>query len=137
MIDVIYIGKKPSAIDNVAASGKTWAGNGDVQSVTPGQARRLVAYADQWALANPDDLGAVNAPTITQVEDQHGNRVDVHEADLTRPLERMSATELVALAKTRFNKDFKATIGKARLINEIEELAKGIDPAGPFKSDLK
>lgn len=137
MIDVKYIGKKPSAIDNVASSGKTWAGNGDVQSVTASQARRLIAYRDQWELVNPDDLNEVNEPTITRVLDQTGKQVDVSEADLNRPLERLSATELVALAKQRFGKEFNPRIGKTRLINEIEELEKGTDPAGPFKSDLK
>ncbi|MEN9864940.1 MAG: hypothetical protein RL748_530 [Pseudomonadota bacterium] len=38
-IAVRYVGKKLNAQDNVAKSGKLWEGNGDVQWVTPKQAR--------------------------------------------------------------------------------------------------
>lgn len=49
-VAVRYVGKKPTAQDNVAKSGKLWEGNGDVQWVTSKQAKILTRYADQWAL---------------------------------------------------------------------------------------
>lgn len=137
MIEVKYVGKKPSAIDNLTQSGKTWNGHGDVQSVTVAQARRLIVYADQWELANPGDLDAVNEPVVTQVLDRDGKPVDVTENDLKRPLEKMSPAELVAVARTRFNKTLNVKMGRTRLIDEIEALDKGMDPITTSKSDLK
>lgn len=58
LVGVIYVGKKPTAHDNVAGSGKVWNGNGDVQEVTELQAATLTKYRDQWAYAPTDnDVG--------------------------------------------------------------------------------
>ena len=45
-VKIKYVGRKPFCIDNVARSGASWNGNGDVQEVTPAQAKILIKYAD-------------------------------------------------------------------------------------------
>jgi hypothetical protein len=49
-----YVGKKPFAVDPVAGSGKTWNGNGDIQTMTDKQGEMLCKYPDQFEDANPD-----------------------------------------------------------------------------------
>lgn len=55
LVAIEYVGLKPAAIDNVSGSGKTWAGAGDVQHVTPAQAEKLLAYPDQWRIAEQQE----------------------------------------------------------------------------------
>lgn len=127
-IKIVYIGKKPFAYDNVAKSGKCWAGNGDVQEVTEGQAKQLLKYPDQWALVDEADIEAVNTPTTTEVQGEGGEIVSVPDADLTKPLEKMSKAELVALAKLKWGKDLDASNPKKLLIDSIEEFARDLEP---------
>lgn len=127
-IKIVYVGKKPFAYDNVAKSGKCWQGNGDVQEVTEGQAKHLLKYPDQWALVDPADVEAVNTPTTTEVQGEDGETVNVPDTDLTKPLERMSKAELVALAKAKWGKDLDATKGKKLLIDSIEEFDRDLEP---------
>ena len=56
MVRVKYVGKKPHAIDNVASSGKTWTGHGDVQVVTEAQAEKLCKFPDQWELVKGGEV---------------------------------------------------------------------------------
>ena len=70
LVQVVYVGNKPHAFDNVAHSGKCWAGKGDVQEVTDAQAKLLLKYPDQWALANEADRAAVEAPVSIQGKDE-------------------------------------------------------------------
>lgn len=127
LVDIKYVGKKPFALDNVAGSGKLWNGNGDVQTVTANQAKILLKYPDQWALANAEDATMVDQPVTIEVEtgtdDQGQAQVEqVDTESLGKPLERMTKPELVAFAKVKFNADLDVSKGKKALIDQIEEL---------------
>lgn len=128
LIEVVYIGKKPFAFDNVAGSGKCWEGNGAVQEVTLAQAKQLVKYPDQWALNDKNDSKAVAANSVVQVPDEDGQMVEVNAADLSKPLENMSKTELLALAKNKFGKELKNSLSKKLLIDAIEEFERDLEP---------
>ena len=104
MIAVQYVGKKPFACDNVAGSGKFWHGNGDVQDVTEAQAKVLLKFPDQWALADEANREAVEAPRTIQVDDGQGGTIEVPEEALSKPLEKMDKTELTAYAQAKFGK---------------------------------
>jgi len=127
-IKIVYVGKKPFAYDNVAKSGKCWQGNGDVQEVTEGQAKQLMKYPDQWALVDPADVEAVNTPVTTEVQGEDGNAVDVSHDELSKPLEKMSKAELVALANVKWGKKLDARKSTKDLIDAIEEFARDIEP---------
>lgn len=127
LVDIKYVGKKPFALDNVAGSAKLWNGNGDIQPVTQAQAKILLKYPDQWALANAEDATTVEQPATIEVEtgtdDQGQTQVEqVDTESLGKPLERMTKPELVALAKVKFNADLDVSNGKKALIDQIEEL---------------
>lgn len=127
LVDIKYVGKKPFALDNVAGSAKLWNGNGDIQPVTQAQAKILLKYPDQWALANAEDATTVEQPATIEVEtgtdDQGQTQVEqVDTESLGKPLERMTKPELVALAKVKFNADLDVSKGKKALIDQIEEL---------------
>lgn len=127
-INVKYVGKKPFAIDNVARSGRTWTGAGDVQPVTPTQAKRLIAYPDQWQLENIDDLVAVNQPATITTADDDGAKVETNADDLDQPPEKMTATQLVALAKHKYGKTLHLRVGKKVLLDELTDIIKNNDP---------
>lgn len=127
LIPVRYIGNKPAAYDNIARSGVTWNGYGDVQEVTDAQAKLLIKYADQWELVDEDDAEAVNAPVSINVIDEDGDRVSVDPETLNKPLEKMSKPELVALAKDRWGKHIDARWSTKRMIDQIEEWQRDLD----------
>ena len=85
MPKIKYIGKKPTKQDNVAGTGKTWNGAGDVQEVSDLAAERLLKHSDAFAL---DDGAAskTDAETESEPEDQFAG---------------LSKEELHALAKER------------------------------------
>ena len=58
MPKIKYIGKKPTKQDNVAGTGKTWIGTGDVQEVSDLAAERLLKHTDVFVL---DDGAATKA----------------------------------------------------------------------------
>ena len=122
LIKIVYVGKKPYCFDNVAGSGKCWNGKGDVQEVTEAQAKQLLKFPDQWDVANDEDAGIVNTPTTVEIKDEDGQDVQVDQATLTKPLEKMSKAELVALPKAKWGKDLDPTKAKKLLIDAIEEL---------------
>lgn len=113
-----YVGKKPFAFDNVAQSGKIWAGHGDVQEVSDAQARKLLGYPDQWALDDPKSAKelAVVHPVITT--DEQGQPVELDPAELLKPIERMSKIELVALAQS-MGKSLPTTMARKGMIDQI------------------
>ena len=127
-IEIAYVGKKPAAYDNVAKSGKCWNGYGDTQFVTPDQARVLLRYPDQWALAHEEDAFMVNAPTSTVVQGEDGQSVRVMDSELTKPLEKMSKSELAAFAKAKFGKKLDARKATKELIDTIEEFERDLEP---------
>jgi len=127
-IKIVYVGKKPFAYDNVAKSGKCWAGKGDVQEVRPEEAKILLKYPDQWALVDEADEQAVNAPVTTAVVGEDGEDVSVPHDDLKKPLESMSKAELVALAMAKWGKKLDARMSTKNLIDAIEEFERDIEP---------
>ncbi|QOJ19493.1 MAG: hypothetical protein HRU77_01545 [Gammaproteobacteria bacterium] len=131
MVKIIYVGKKPSAFDNVARSGKTWAGNGDIQEVTKEQAAILLKYPDQWAkMEEPpeqqDENGGYNdgGDGNDNGNDDDGNQDDgqSNTVDTSIPLEKMTKDELIVLAKAKYGKDLPETMTKKQLIDELEAL---------------
>lgn len=121
LVPVIYVGNKPHAFDNIAHSGKSWQGKGDVQEVTDAQAKLLLKYPDQWALANEADRAAVDAPVSIQSQDENGEAVTIDPDDLKKPLEKMNKAELSALAKQSWDKELDPAMTKKAMIDQIEE----------------
>lgn len=128
MVKIKYVGRKATAIDNVAGSGKIWAGAGDVQEVTAQQARKLVLYADQWALENEKDLKLIAKEPVTRFINPDGDRVEIKESALNRALEKLSHDELRAFALENFQKSFRPDATRTSMMNDIEELQAGMDP---------
>jgi hypothetical protein len=127
LIPVIYVGKKPQAFDNVARSGKTWNGAGDVQEVTDAQAKMLIKFPDQWQLADDADLAQVNQPTSITGTNEDGDSVTVDPASLTKPLEKMNKAELTALAIDRWGKELDSKLSKKQMIDQLEEWQETLD----------
>lgn len=127
LIAVRYVGNKLAAYDNVARSGVTWNGKGDVQQVTDAQAKVLIKYTDQWVLANANDQATVLAPVSIQVTDEDGESVSIDPDDLDKPLEKMSKAELKAYAANKWNKELDARKSTKALIDQIEEFERDLD----------
>lgn len=121
LVPVVYVGNKPHAFDNIAHSGKSWQGNGDVQEVTDAQAKLLLKYPDQWALANEADRAAVEAPVSIEGKNEDGEAVTIDPDDLKKPLEKMNKAELSALAKQSWDKELDPAMTKKAMIDQIEE----------------
>ncbi len=121
LVPVVYVGNKPHAFDNIAHSGKSWQGKGDVQEVTDAQAKLLLKYPDQWALANEADRAAVEAPVSIQSTDEAGEAVTIDPDDLKKPLEKMNKAKLSALAKQSWDKELDPAMTKKAMIDQIEE----------------
>lgn len=132
LIKIRYVGKKPFAFDNVAGSGKCWSGAGDVQEVSAAQARSLLKYPDQWAAVDAEDAARAAAPVTVEVTDEDGQGAHVDRAALAKPLEKMSKTELVALAQAKFGKRLDARKSTKHLIDAIEEFERDLEPIGPL-----
>lgn len=121
LVPVVYVGNKPHAFDNIAHSGKSWNGKGDVQEVTDAQAKLLLKYPDQWALANEADRAAVEAPVSIEGKNEDGEAVTIDPDDLKKPLEKMNKAELSALAKQSWDKELDPAMTKKAMIDQIEE----------------
>ena len=121
LIPIVYVGNKPHAFDNVAHSGKSWKGNGDIQHVTDAQARMLLKYPDQWMLANNADQAVIDAPQSIQGQDEDGNAVAILPESLKKPIEKMSKAELMAFAKETLGKALDPIMAKKLMIDQIEE----------------
>lgn len=125
LIPIVYLGNKEIAFDNVAHSGKSWKGNGDVQHVTQAQAKLLLKHPKVWGLHDQADAEAVAKPVEVEVKDEDGETVAVDTDDLRKPLEKMSKPELIAFAYTRWGKHLDARRSTKLLIDQIEELQRG------------
>ena len=121
LIPVVYVGHKPHAFDNVAHSGKSWQGKGDVQEVSDAQARLLLKYPDQWALVNAADQAVVDAPVVIEGRDEDGARVSIDPGALKKPLEKMNKAELFALARQSWGKELDRAMSRKVMIDQIEE----------------
>jgi len=126
-VKLVYVGKKPAAYDNIAKSGKTWNGPGDVQEVTELQARQLLAFPDQWALLNEEDREAVEHTESIKVVDEDGDTVIIDPDAFKKPLEKMSKAEMVAYANNRWSKTLEPTMAKKMMIDQIEEWERDLD----------
>jgi len=120
-IPLRYVGKKPAAYDNIARSGKTWNGHGDVQLVTDAQAKLLLKFPDQWALEDQSDAPLVESPESLTVTDADGQDVSIDPVELKKPYEKMNKTELKALAKDKWGKDLDLRKSTKDLIDQVEE----------------
>lgn len=128
MIRVKYVGKKPFAVDNIARSGIVWNGHGDVQDCADGVARAVLAYPDQWVVADQEDAVRAAKEPMTIFLTPEGERLAFADADLKKNLEKMSADELRAYALRHYRKTFPPRMSTKRLLDEVEELIKGMDP---------
>lgn len=122
MIKIKYVGRKPFSVDNVSGSKAVWDGNGSVREVTRSQAKRLLSYPDQWQLDDERDAAEVALPDEVTVIDEDGESVQIDEADLNKPLERMTKSELVAFAQARYGRKLDSRKSTKNLIDQIEAL---------------
>lgn len=127
VIEIKYVGKKPSAFDNVAGSRKCWNGQGDVQEVTPRQAKTLLKYPDQWQLVNPDDADSLGV-TFVAGKDEDGNKTSVQESELKKPIEKMKKDEIVAYALDKWGKELDPALPKAQMVDQCEEWENTLQP---------
>jgi hypothetical protein len=127
LVKLRYVGRKPLAIDNIARTGITWNGHGDVQEVPASAAKSLLKFPDQWELASPGDLPIVTAPDVIRVTDEDGDQVIVEQRDMSKPLEHMSKAELKAFAQHRYGRQLDLRKSTKALIDEIEELEHDVD----------
>lgn len=61
-VQVEYVGAKPIKQDNVAHTGTTWMGQGDVQSVPTNAWPLLARHPDVWRLAGDGHVAVVSTP---------------------------------------------------------------------------
>lgn len=127
LISLVYVGKKRSAYDNIARSGVTWNGCGDVQTVTDAQAKLLLKFPDQWQLADTNDRDAIETPVSITVTDEDGDEVSIDPDAFSKPLERMSKAELKAYAQNKWGKEVDARKSSKAMIDQIEEWERDLD----------
>jgi hypothetical protein len=136
MIDIRYIGRKAWAIDSVGQSGIVWDGQGDVKPVPVGAARKILKHPDEWELANPDDASRLHVNTAHHATDEEGKLVEVDDADLKKPIEKMSRVELKVYAKLKFGKDIDARSARAHLIDQVEEFERTANPVNTMAPEF-
>lgn len=107
LVPVVYVGKKPQAFDNMARTGKVWKGAGDVQYVRADQARILMRFPDQWAMAKGS--GAL-PDAATDVADPS-----------QKPAEHMTKDELIALARERYGKKLDRRMSLRTMIDQMQD----------------
>ncbi len=127
LVKLVYIGKKPTAYDNIARSGKTWNGYGDVQEVTDVQARQLLKFADQWELVDEADRQAVEHTESIKVVDEDGDQVIIDPDAFSKPVEKMTKAEMVAYAHDRWGKTLDVAMAKKMMLDQIEEWERDLD----------
>lgn len=127
LVSLVYVGNKPAAYDNIARSGKTWNGKGDVQEVTESQAKQLLKFPDQWCLANEEDTARVEHTESIKVVDEDGDNVVIDPEAFKKPIEKMTKAEIVAYAKDRWGKELDVNLGKKTLIDLVEEFERDLD----------
>ena len=127
LVSLVYVGNKRAAYDNIARSGVTWNGKGDVQQVTEAQAKLLCKFEDQWQPVTAADKQAVEAQASISVVDEDGDTVLIDPQAFNRPLERMSKPELKAYAFNKWGKDLDARKSSKAMIDQIEEWDRDLD----------
>lgn len=124
---LMYVGNKPAAYDNIARSGKTWNGHGDIQEVTEAQARLLLKFPDQWQLVYEAQQQAVEHTESIKVTDEDGDQVIIDPDAFKKPIEKMTKAEMVAYARDRWSKDLDVSMAKKMMIDQIEEWERDLD----------
>ena len=119
MVDVMYVGRKPFAVDNVAGSGQVWNGRGDVKPVTEDEAHILTGFPDQWAIKATNGKVPTEAEVDACVKAFYaaGGRLGEPRKE---PIDRTLA-ELQKEAKRKYGAILKAKTVKAALA-ELAEL---------------
>lgn len=128
MIRIKYIGAQDPLVDVVAKTGIVWTQKA-VHAVSTRQARALLRHPDQWVLADPkkDQAAVDKQPTINFINPE-GKRVQIPESVVGVPLERLTADEVRAVGLHKYGMTFRPDAARARMIDEIEDLAAGMDP---------
>ena len=121
-LKIVYVGNKLMSHDNVTRSGAIWNGKGDIQEVTEDQAKILLKYPDQWALADANDDDPTDNKILIDVFDENGNLVNIDTAELTGSMEKMTKIQMIALIKMKWNKELPHTLTKKELMGEAETL---------------
>lgn len=127
LVKVQYIGSKTAAYDNVARSGQSWQGYGDIKEVTDVQAKILIKFADQWMLVDEADQARIESPESIKVVDEDGDTVVIDPEAFGKPIERMTKAEIVAYAKNKFGRDVDVNKAKKALIDLVEEFERDLD----------
>ena len=120
VVGIVYVGKKPFAVDNVAGSGKFWEGNGCVREVTVAQAKTLLNYPDQWALADESEQEVIDEKESITVIDEDGDSLEISPESLNKPVEKMNKSQLVALAKS-LGKELGMNVSRKEMIGLVED----------------
>lgn len=120
VVGIVYVGKKPFSVDNVAGSGKFWEGNGCVREVTVAQAKTLLNYPDQWALADESEQAIVDKKEALTVIDGDGDSLEISPESLNKPVEKMNKPQLVALAKS-LGKELGMNVSRKEMIGLVED----------------
>jgi hypothetical protein len=136
MIELRYIGRKDWAVDPVGGSCVIWNGNGDVQPVPLKAARKILKHPDEWELANPEEAARLEVNTTHVTTDETGALTEVDDADLKKPLEKMTRAELKVYAKLTFDRDIPATMPKSNMIDTIEEFERDLNRVNTMTPDL-
>lgn len=129
---VMYVGSKPTKQDNVAGSGLTWNGQGDVLPVPVTFARRLCAFPDVWrdvTELSADEAKALGiggeasgADPATRALQQELGAVRAELAEVNEAYEKLKATN------ARLRKENK-------VLKEENDKLKGLPPDGKAKED--
>lgn len=127
LVKIQYVGNKKSAFDNVARTGLTWEGYGDIKEVREDQARLLLKYPDQWILIDEGDRERVEAPQSIKVVDEDGDTVVIDPDAFRKPIEKMTKAEIVAYAANKFGKKLDVDKPKKMLIDAVEEFERDLD----------
>jgi hypothetical protein len=98
-VKIKYIGFKPVKTDNVAGTGATWLGHGDVQEVPDSAAGKLLRFGDVWQRADGDVQLAHAAPATPKAPPPPDHRYVLTGPEGVVVLDDMDDKALRALAK--------------------------------------
>lgn len=127
LVKIQYVGNKKTAFDNVARTGLTWEGFGDIKEVREDQARTLLKFSDQWILIDEDDRARIDATESIKVVDEDGDTVVIDPDAFKKPIEKMTKAEIIAYAANKFGKDIDVNKSKKMLIDIVEEFERDLD----------
>ncbi len=127
LVKIQYVGNKKVAYDNVARTGLSWDGFGDIKEVREDQARILLKYPDQWILIDEEDRARIETTESIKIMDEDGDTVVIDPDAFGKPIEKMTKAEIVAYAANKFGKDIDVHKSKKMLIDIVEEFERDLD----------